>query len=263
MAIKSQFVTNSLQITDGSNTYYLIPTAQGLQILTPSQAAQYFEIAPQVGAQPASRLTVDPVFQDFVSPVTATLNANGTLAISQLAPTAASGSNQAGTSETIQGGQSTGTGDGGSLLLQSSPRGSSGSTANTEVSRIAIQGKRVSATSGAASTVATLTVPAGGGTGGKLFYAIYSTDGTDIQVRTASANWAYVNKAGTGTSDTDIDAATSIAASTGTLTATFSIDATAAAAPLLQVTPTTSLTATSLFIDYVLVQNGNCVVTLA
>jgi len=48
------------------------------------------------------------------------------------------GSNQAGGQVTIQGGQGTGTGNGGSIIFQTAPAGSSGSTANAAVERFRI-----------------------------------------------------------------------------------------------------------------------------
>jgi hypothetical protein len=51
---------------------------------------------------------------------------------------AAVGTNIAGVNLTLQGGQSTGTGAGGSIVLQVSPAGSSGSTANTMVTGLTV-----------------------------------------------------------------------------------------------------------------------------
>ena len=110
-------------------------------------------------------------------------------------------------------------------------------------------GYRVNVTTTVAATLFTVTLPTLTGAGGIIDYSVFSTDAVDVQARTATATWNCVNKGGSFTSDTDIQSSTSISASTGTLTATF---AGSAGSNLVnfQITATTSLTPTALYVVY-------------
>lgn len=116
---------------------------------------------------------------------------------SSIQPTPASGSNVAGANFTVLGGNSTGTGVGGSVIVQTSLTGSTGSTANTRVSRFIIDGSGKLTLGGASETVkhalntAVGTPAAGAGTIGNLptgvsgdpdGYILITLNGTDVYI---------------------------------------------------------------------------------
>lgn len=269
MAAKSQLQVDCIRLGTDSDAPYIVRIGNDVRILTAAQAALYFEIAPQIGSQPMTVLSADPQFQDFVSAAfTTTLVGGAGLAgtsanFTTLTRAAATGTNAAGSTLTVAGGVSTGTGDGGDLLLQTSPLGATGSTANSLITRIGIPGNRIALVSTVASTLFSVTLPASTGMGGSFDYAIYATDGTDFQIRTASGTWSVVNKATVITQSAIIGTgATSVAASAGTLTATVALT-TVSPTSNFQITATTSLTATALYCDFIVFCNGAQAVTLA
>lgn len=214
------------------------------------------------GAQPASERPLLTFVGTQLQVTLADGTAGGSFGLGQIGGLAVTGTDTAGNNVIVSGGPSTGSGAPGDVLIQTAPAGSTGSTVNTLVNRVLVQGTRIPLVTTVAKTIFSITLPASAGTGGKVFYSIYASDGTDFQVRTASCNFAVVNKATTITADTDIDAATSIAASTGTLTATAAMTTTSPTSNF-QITATTSLTPTSFFIDYVLIMNGAQACSLA
>lgn len=102
-----------------------------------------------------------------------------------------------------------------------------------------------SLSNGVAKDLITPTVPVDRGFGGVVYFAVEVRDGTDIQVRSGRSRHAMVNKAGTFTTATgSLDSV--LASSSGTLAVVFGVTA----AGVIQVTATSSLTPTSIFISY-------------
>lgn len=113
-------------------------------------------------------------------------------------------------------------------------------------------------TESAATSVIRIPVAAGAGTGGKLTYTVFATDGTDHQSRSSFIRFAAVNKAATetcgmsnnaGTADasiTETEDGNASAISSGTLTYAITCDTTPANAVDIQINAVSSLTQTAL-----------------
>jgi hypothetical protein len=155
-----------------------------------------------------------------------------------------SGTNIDGSSLTLSGGQSTGTGDDGDVILQTTMTGTTGTSANSYQTRQHTPAKFTNLTEGAATNVVSISLPSGRVTGGTATFTVWASDGTDHQALTSEIRFSAVNKAGTITATTSqTDGAT--AASAGTLTVTY--DATASGNNLLlRANATSSLTQTIL-----------------
>ncbi len=133
--------------------------------------------------------------------------------------TGGSGTNNAGGNYTIAGGIGTGTAAGGSVRVQTTPSGASGSSANTLADRFVFAAKQVTLTESTDTLVLNAGVASGTVAGGVLWYTIRADDGTDFQVLRGRILWSGVNKAGTVT--TTLGTAEEITTtSTGTLTNT-------------------------------------------
>jgi hypothetical protein len=154
----------------------------------------------------------------------------------------------------LRGGASTGTGKGGSLRLQTTPKGAAGSTVNTYIDRY-IAGDSKALTN-AATSLFDVTLTAGTRTGGQIHWTIDATDGTDHQSYSGLCTFAVVNKGGVYTTQvTQVAANESKAVSAGTLTATFAF-LNGTNKVTLQVTPATSLTFTTYRIHFTVTGNG-------
>jgi hypothetical protein len=118
-------------------------------------------------------------------------------------------------------------------------------------------------TAGAATGIFEVPIAAGQGTGGRIFYTVFATDGTDHQVRSGVVSFAVVNKGATETCvvNGSNDAATVNPAQTqdnsavgaissGTLTYTWGVSTTPANACDLQLNAASSLTETVLEIRW-------------
>lgn len=154
------------------------------------------------------------------------------------------GTDIAGGTLTIAGGQSTGTGRGGAVIFQTSTNQATGSTLNGYTVRGHYAAKAVTLTETTATTVVTIPVPAAGFVGGSVVITVFASDGTDHQTRTLTVPWSAVNKAGTVTAGigTPVE---SVAVSTGTLTATLTAVANSTNVDI-KVDATSSLTQTTL-----------------
>jgi hypothetical protein len=155
------------------------------------------------------------------------------------------GTDIAGGNITIAGGQSTGTGRGGPVILQTSTNQATGSTANGYTVRGQYPAKAVTLTDTVATTVVTIPVPQSGFVGGECVVTIFATDGTDFQTRTLTFPFSAVNKAGTVTPNAGTPVE-SVSASTGTLTATVA-GVNSGANLNIQVTADTSFGSTTIF----------------
>lgn len=171
--------------------------------------------------------------RDASSPVAQTIKAHD-----------ASGTNIDGASLTLSGGNSTGAGDDGDLILRSTMTGSSGSTANTQQTRAQVVARFKNLTETSATDVVSIALPSGKVTGGTATVTVWASDGTDHQAITSEIRFAAINKAGTVTATcTQTDGNT--AASAGTLTVTY--DAIASGNNvILRANATSSLTQTIL-----------------
>lgn len=155
-----------------------------------------------------------------------------------------SGTDIAGASLSLKGGQSTGTGAGGALITQTSLSGSTGSSANSYSTRTYQNAKPVTLTESAATTIATIAVGSSKYVGAKLFVTVNAADATDFQAISSTLNVNAVNKAGTVTSTiTQVDGTT--APSAGTLSATYTVT-TSGANVIVQCNAVSSLTQTTL-----------------
>lgn len=130
------------------------------------------------------------------------------------------GTDKAGASFTLAGGQSTGTGRGGDVITKTSLSGSTGSTANSYSTRSFASAKPVDLTESTATTCASVAIASGKIAGVRLVCTVYANDGTDYQSISSDVRVDAVNKAGTVTatiSQTD----NTTAASAGTLSVTY------------------------------------------
>lgn len=155
-----------------------------------------------------------------------------------------SGTDKDGSSLSIEGGQSTGTGRGGPVIGRTSPSGTTSSTKNAYSERYHYPAKAVTLTESSATTVATIACASGKFVGGQCVVTVNADDGTDFQCRTLRFTVSAVNKGGTVTAGIDTPSE-AVAASTGTLTATITAVANGNAVDL-KVNATSSLTQTTL-----------------
>jgi hypothetical protein len=145
----------------------------------------------------------------------------------------------------LAGGLSTGTGNDGDLIVQTTMTGaSSGSTANSYQTRQHFQARFVNLTEATATNVTSISLASGRVTGGTATVTVWASDGTDHQTLTSEIRFGAVNKAGTLTTTANQTDGV-VAASAGTLTATYD---TAASGNnlLIRANATSSLTQTVL-----------------
>lgn len=108
------------------------------------------------------------------------------------------------------------------------------------------------ATNNTALSLFDLALPTLKGGAGTVTYKVFATDGTNVQVRSGIARYSAVNKAGVYTSEVAI-ANEAASVSSGTLTATVGF-ANGTNLVTFQITPNSSLTATTYYVEYT-VQN--------
>lgn len=131
-----------------------------------------------------------------------------------------SGTDKAGANLSLGGGQSTGTGRGGDVIIKTAHTSTTGNTANSHTTRQYHAAKWVDLTETTATTFANIAVASGKYSGAVLVCTVNASDGTDHQCLTSTVNLNAINKAGTVTATiTQVDGTT--AASAGTLTVTF------------------------------------------
>ena len=128
---------------------------------------------------------------------------------------------------------------------------------------------------GASTTVVTVPVASGAGTGGKIEYTVFAADATDRQTRVGAVRFGMINKAGTetcsirGVNDAATVDPTETAdgsgvgeISAGTLTYTWSVDTAGADTCLLKLTPSSSLTQTTFRIDLTVNLNAAGIISI-
>lgn len=110
-----------------------------------------------------------------------------------------SGTDKDGASLTIEGGQSTGTGAGGDVIVQTSIyTNSSGSTLRAYTTRSYDRAKPTALTDATTNLLFTVSLPVGCHVGGLLDATIFATDGTDFKSHnSAGVSFSAVNKGGT------------------------------------------------------------------
>lgn len=131
-----------------------------------------------------------------------------------------SGTDKAGASMSLGGGQSTGTGRGGDLIGKTANTSTTGSTANSYSTRFIHSASFVNLTESTATLFCNVAVASGKYAGARLVCTVTANDGTDYQCMTSHITVDAVNKAGTVTATlVQVDGTT--AASAGTLTVTY------------------------------------------
>jgi hypothetical protein len=155
------------------------------------------------------------------------------------------GTDIAGGGFVVQAGAGTGLGGGGDVRLQTTPKGTTGSTTNVYTDRMVLAGKQVTLTESSATAVADVGIAAGTVTGGTLTYTIRADDATNFQALRGHVPFSAVNKAGTitATVGTPIEI-TSL--SSGTLTNTVTITNSGGNLITLNLNAVSSLTQTTL-----------------
>lgn len=161
-----------------------------------------------------------------------------------------SGTDKAGAALNLAGGQSTGTGRGGDVIVHTSMSSTTGSSANSYSTRAFYAAKYVDLTESTATAFAKIAVASGKSAGAKIECSVYANDGTEYQSLASELLISAVNKAGTVTV-TVVQEDGTTAASSGTLTATYTVVASGNSFDV-KCNATSSLTQTSLRIRYVI-----------
>lgn len=143
---------------------------------------------------------------------------NDTATVDTVKATDGSGSNAAGTDSMRQGGASTGTGRGGSIIEQTTVSGASGSTANGYNTRVYRSAKAVAVVNNTATTICNVPLASTKFLGIRLFVSGFASDGTNHQQETHQNSIGAVNKAGTITTSVSANANAVNNVSSGTLT---------------------------------------------
>jgi trimeric autotransporter adhesin len=156
-----------------------------------------------------------------------------------------SGTDKAGASLSINGGQSTGTGVGGALIKNTSLTGSTGSSANSYSVREYIYAGETTLTEGAATGFVTIALPASKYAGVHVFLTTHADDATDFQATTDMFTVSAVAK-GTNISSNVQTPTQSTIGSTGTLTTAITVTSTTNNTFTVNCNATSSLTQTTL-----------------
>lgn len=175
--------------------------------------------------------------------------------------TQAAGTDRPGGTMRMLPGGSTGIAAGGDFIVGTVPSlAASGTTLNTTAAdRFMVRAKAISLTDGSANNVTDISLPALSAAGGQVFYSITATDGTDVQDLSGTVSFRAVNKAGAYTVAVTDDALAAVA-SAGTLTASWALVG-GTNKVTLQVTPDTSLTATTFRLYWTVINNSERTMT--
>lgn len=127
----------------------------------------------------------------------------------------AGGTDQNGSTVTVKTGGGTGTGNPGSVRLQTSSIEASGTTTQTAVDRVYINGIRKALTNNTPVNLFDVSLTSGQMAGGYVTFNIRASDGSDFQARSGEVYFSGINQAGTittsataGTTDTSASAGT-------------------------------------------------------
>lgn len=233
------------------NSSYIGVSVAGAEVIALAQGAGVGQIIQQSGGILGWSSTTDPgVGPDIIlrRDAAATLQL-GTDAATVTAQTIkahdGSGTDKAGASLSINGGQSTGTGVGGALIKNTSLTGSTGSSANSYSVREYIYAGETTLTEGAATGFATIALPASKYAGVHVFVTTHADDATDFQATTDMFTVSAVAK-GTNISSNVQTPTQSTIASTGTLTTAITVSSTTNNTFTINCNATSSLTQTTL-----------------
>ncbi len=182
------------------------------------------------------------------APITATINGTG-----------GSGTDIAGGTIQIAGGQATGNAASGSVKLQTSIVGASSTALQSLVDRYIVNGTRKTLTD-ALTNLFEVALPTLKGCMGTIKFEIFAADATDVQVRRGLVQYSAINKGGVYSTEI-IVVNEGVSASTGTLTATWAITG-GANKVTISVTPAGSLTETTYYIIYTLENNSEQAITI-
>lgn len=173
--------------------------------------------------------------KDAASPINQTFKAHD-----------ATGADHDGAALTIAGGQSTGTGRGGSYLTKTSLTSTTGSTANSYSTRSYQSAKFVDLTESTPTTLATITLGTNNWIGATFECTVFATDGATNQVLHSSVRVGAEDTAGTVTATCNqTDGTAAIRSGGGTLTCTYTATASTTNV-VLQANAVSSLTQTQL-----------------
>lgn len=150
---------------------------------------------------------------DAASPSSQTLKAND-----------GSGTDKNGGNLTVEGGQSTGAGRGGAVIIQTAVTSTTGSSANAYHNRARYVPKFIDLTDNTATTIFQVTLPTTNSVGIEFVCTIQASDGTDFQSLTTPVVIDAVAKSATITAVVaPTGAQTVLAASAGTLSVTYTV----------------------------------------
>lgn len=160
----------------------------------------------------------------------------------------------------LAGGQSIGQGFAGSVSLQTAFASTvSGTDPNAYSDRVyvnAIVKDLLVAGNGNPTDLFSVPLAGTSGSGGKIVYSVFATDGTDVQTTSGEAAWAGVADGASAVTSTAVDDATPASAvTTGTL-AVATTTTSSTSIFTVSITPTSSLTPTVLNVTYVVVNNS-------
>jgi hypothetical protein len=140
----------------------------------------------------------------------------------QLRPGDATGTDHPGGNLEIDGGQSTGLGTGGAIVMKTSPTlQATGSTVDTLVPRLYISPKGVSLTMSVATLVFNVSLASGKTAGLHIFATTRADDASNFQATTDDFTIAAINKSGTVTTSATSTSLGTSASSSGTITTTW------------------------------------------
>lgn len=247
-----------------NNTNFLIGTVTtgNWSIYNNSTSTNWFGGKLGIGASsftPTNMLSLSgQVAQTIWSERHATANTAGNTLTIQAGGATSAATDKNGGDLILAPGLSTGTGVA-QLRVQGPTKGTTGTADNTLVNRIIVNGT-INLTSGAASTIATITAATLQGGGGHVVYSVFATDGTDVIEASGQVAFAVANKGGTYTLNTSV-LGTEAQAITGvgdSITNTWGTSAT----NTVQVTSTiVGMTPTTFQIIYTVVANSRQAIT--
>jgi hypothetical protein len=148
---------------------------------------------------------------DAASPTTQTIKAHD-----------GSGTDKAGATFQIRGGQGTGTGIGGAITHDTSLTGTTGSSANSYSTRDYIYAGETTLTESTATGFITIALPASKYIGVHVFVTTHADDGTDFQATSDTFHVSAVAKSTNITSNVSTNMQSTVG-STGTLTTAFTV----------------------------------------
>lgn len=132
----------------------------------------------------------------------------------------------------------------------------------TLVERFITGGHTVVVTNNAALSLFDIALPTLTGCSGRLTYTVFAADTTDVQVRRGIVEYSSVNKAAAYQTADVVIVSEAASVSTGTLTATFAL-VSGSNLVTLQITPNSSLTATTYFVKWELANLSESAITIA